>query len=278
MDIAFIPENSIGSVNWADVDGVSVVDDIVTLTDTSIINEVKMLKGTLSGTEITKTVPCAINCDYYCNVNTTGTSGAVVPEVITDTSGLGNNLKLSGFANTADSGYNKYGVLKLSGKEIVKLDNPILPRNKPYTIHLLTGSVSYSIVNQLDRVITICDNDNNDLFALRLNMNSSVRYYKYLYKDISGNITVSNSIDLGDMGVSNGLIEVNITVNNSNIHLQLNVRNSNDPNPIIGTYETDITTGINYDNGFNIQLLNNPALDAPTETSIKEFWIKSQGV
>ena len=60
LDIAFIPENSIGSVNWADVDGVSVVDDIVTLTDTSIINEVKMLKGTLSGTEITKTVPCAI--------------------------------------------------------------------------------------------------------------------------------------------------------------------------------------------------------------------------
>ena len=86
----------------------------------------KNLDGTLSGTEITKTVPCAINCDYYCNVKTTGASGAVVPEVIMDTSGLGNNLMLSGFANTADSGYNKYGVLKLSGTETVKLDNPIL--------------------------------------------------------------------------------------------------------------------------------------------------------
>ena len=109
-------------------------------------------------------------------------------------------------------------------------------------------------------------------------MNSSVRYYKYLYKDTSGNIIVSSSIDLGDMGVSNALIEVNITVNNSNIHLQLNVRNSNDPNPIIGTYETDITTGISYENGFNIQLLNNPELTAPTETSIKKFWITSKGV
>lgn len=245
---------------------------------TDLSNVVKNLDGTLSGTEITKTVPCAINSDYFCKVNTTGTSGAVVPEVLTDTSGLGNNLKLSGFENTADSGYNRFGVLKLSGKETVKLANPILPHNKPYTIHLLTGSVSYSVVKQLDRVITICDNDNNDLFAVRLNLDSSVRYYKYLYKDTSGNIIVSNSIDLGDMGVSNGLIEVNITVNGSNIHLQLYVRNSNDPNPIIGTYETDITTGINYDNGFNVQLLNNPALDAPTETSIKEFWITSKGV
>lgn len=278
LNIALVPENSIGSVTWADVDGISISDNTVTLTDTSLSNVVKNLNGTLGGTEITKTVPCAINCDYYCNVNTTGASGAVVPEVLTDTSGLGNNLTLSGFANTADSGYNKYGVLKLSGTETVKLDNPILPCNKLYTIHLLTGSVSYSVVNQLDRVITICDNDNNDLFALRLNMNSSVRYYKYLYKDTSGNIIVSSSIDLGDMGVSNGLIEVNITINGSNIHLQLNVRNSNDPNPIIGTYETDITTGISYDNGFNIQLLNNPALDAPTETSIKEFWITSKEV
>ena len=278
LDIALVPENSIGSVNWAGVDGVSIANNTVTLIDTSLSNVVKNLDGTLSGTEITKTVPCAINCDYYCNVKTTGASGAVVPEVIMDTSGLGNNLMLSGFANTADSGYNKYGVLKLSGTETVKLDNPILPHNKPYTIHLLTGSVSYSIVNQLDRVITICDNDNNDLFALRLNMNSSVRYYKYLYKDTSGNIIVSSSIDLGDMGVSNALIEVNITVNNSNIHLQLNVRNSNDPNPIIGTYETDITTGISYENGFNIQLLNNPELTAPTETSIKKFWITSKGV
>lgn len=278
LNIALVPENSIGSVTWADVDGISISDNTVTLTDTSLSNVVKNLNGTLSGTEITKTVPCAINCDYYCNVNTTGASGAVVPEVLTDTSGLGNNLKLRGFENTADSGYNRFGVLKLSGKETVKLDNPILPHNKPYTIHLLTGSVSYSIVNQLDRVITICDNDNNDLFALRLNMNSSVRYYKYLYKDTGGNIIVSSSIDLGDMGVSNALIEINITFVGSNIHLQLYVRNSNDPNPIIGTYETDIMTGISYENGFNIQLLNNPALDAPTETSIKEFWITSQGV
>ena len=164
-------------------------------------------------------------------------------------------------------------MLKLNGTETVKLANPILPHNKPYTIHLLTGSVSYSIVKQLDRVITICDNDNNDLFALRLNLDSSVRFYKYLYKNTNGEIITSSTIDLGDMGVSNALIEVNITVDGSNIHLQLNVRNSNDPNPILGTYETDITTGIEYDNGFNIQLLNNPALSAPTETSIKEFWI-----
>ena len=273
LDVNLIPENSVGTVNWADVEGITISDNTVTLTDPTFINAVRTLEGTLSGTEITKTVPCAINCSYYCRVSTTGTSGAAVPEMLADTSGLGNNVTLSGFANTTDSGYNRFGVLKLNGTETVKLANPILPHNKPYTIHLLTGSVSYSIVKQLDRVITICDNDNNDLFALRLNLDSSVRFYKYLYKNTNGEIITSSTIDLGDMGVSNALIEVNITVDGSNIHLQLNVRNSNDPNPILGTYETDITTGIEYDNGFNIQLLNNPALSAPTETSIKEFWI-----
>ena len=166
LNTAYTPENANEGtgISWtadsADV-SVSAYSDHktpcrVVLANTGAEPKKAVLTGTLAADPaVTAQVSVGVNTPL-CSLVTSG-SNAEAPSVIRDSSPFGNDAEPLGFAWTETSGYNRYGVLRTSGAEALKISTLQVPKNQPYTIHLLLAGIRADQYKTNQRLLSMFD-------------------------------------------------------------------------------------------------------------------------